>query len=145
MTMYTGLLHLHSLLRWIFLMLLVFTVAWYFISMIQKSEYNKMAKNLGLFTMILAHLQLVIGLVLYFVSPTVQVALADMAAAMKDANLRFWAIEHILTMILGIIFVTLGYSLSKRAKTAASKYKSGFIFFGLGLFLILLRFPWDRI
>jgi hypothetical protein len=65
-----------------------------------------------------------------------------MAAAMKDAVMRFWVIEHLILMVLSIILITIGYSKSKRAATDEAKFKLLAIFFGIALVLILMGIPW---
>jgi membrane protein DedA with SNARE-associated domain len=72
----------------------------------------------------------------------VQAGLADMASAMKDSILRFWAVEHITGMIIGIALVTVGYSTAKRAATDAQRYKRILIWFGLGILVVLATIPW---
>src|SRR5262245_33225044 len=115
--MLTGFLHIHSLLRYVLLILLVVTIAKTLMGWMGKKAYTGGDRKLTLFTMVSAHLQLVVGLVLYFISPTVKVGLADMGAAMKDPGLRFWSVEHIGMMLVAIVLITLGNSLSKKGKT----------------------------
>jgi hypothetical protein len=76
------------------------------------------------------------------VSPIVQSALADMGSAMKDKMLRFWAVEHIAVMILSILIITVGNAMAKRATTDGEKFKKIFIYFTIGLILILISIPW---
>jgi phosphotransferase system glucose/maltose/N-acetylglucosamine-specific IIC component len=143
--MYTGLLHLHSLMGKLLPLVLLATVLYFALAHFQKKPFTKASKGLGLTSLIWTHSQLVVGLILYFISPIVQGALGDMGAAMKDAQLRYWSVEHISTMILAIICITLGYSLSKRAATDAAKNQKAFLFYSIGLVLVLIRFPWDRL
>src|SRR5688572_27165334 len=110
--MYNGLLHTHSFLRWILLALLIVSVFRTYNGWKSRRSFLTADKRIALFTLIFSHIQLLIGFLLYMVSPAVQQALPDMAAAMKDKNLRFWAVEHISIMIIAIMSVTIGYSLS---------------------------------
>jgi len=142
--MYIGLLHTHSLLRWIALALLVVTVIKALVGWFGNKPYGKIDDKLALFTLIAVHLQLVIGLVLYFISPTVKVALNDMGAAMKDANLRYWAVEHLTMMLLGIILITVGRVRSKKFTADLPRFRTIGIFYTIGLICILSRIPWDR-
>lgn len=143
--MYTGLLHLHRTTGIITLILVLAAALYFGYRHFTKKPFQAASKKIALFTMIAAHLQLVLGLILYFISPLVNTALADMGKAMKDAALRFWAVEHLSTMLIGIVFITLGYSLSKRATTDTARNKKAFIFFSLGLLAVVLRFPWERL
>lgn len=89
-----------------------------------------------------ADLQLTIGLLLYFVwSPTAASAMNDMKAAMKDSELRFWAVEHGTLMLLGIIFVHVGKILARRAGNDAAFHRRTLLWFGLALAAILLGSP----
>lgn len=140
--MLTGLLHTHNLLRYVLLLLILISIARSFSGWMGKKPYTDGNRKLTLFTLISAHLQLVIGLVLYFVSPNVKVGLADMGAAMKDPGLRFWTVEHIGMMLIAITLITLGNILSKKGKTDEAKHKRVAIFFLLALIVIFLAIPW---
>lgn len=140
--MLQGLLHTHSLLRYILLIFILIAIIKAFSGWMGKKPYLPGDKKVALFTLISAHLQLVIGLILYFVSPTVKVGLSNMGAAMKDPSLRFWAVEHIAMMIIAIILITIGYSAAKRAASDEAKHKKIAIFFLLGLILIFIAIPW---
>lgn len=140
--MYTGLLHLHSTLRYLVLILLVIAVIKAFTSWQGKKEFTAGDKKIYLFTLIATHIQLLLGLILYFVSPIVDQVYADFGAAMKNAMLRFWGVEHFIGMLIAIILITIGYSTSKRATDAVVKHKKVAIFFLLGLVIILISIPW---
>src|SRR3954462_13812780 len=121
--MLTGLLHVHSLLRYILLIFILISIFKSFSGWFGKKPYLPGDKKVALFTLISAHLQLVVGLILYFVSPTVKMGLSDIGSAMKDPGLRFWTVEHISMMLIAIIFITLVYSLAKRGKDDETKHK----------------------
>jgi len=140
--MYTGLLHTHSLVRWIMLILLIMTVFRAYNGWKSNRTFTSGDKKLTLFTLIFSHVQLLIGFLLYMVSPIVQSAMADMGAAMKDKMLRFWAVEHIMTMIIAIIIITVGHALAKRATNDTQRFKRIFTYFLAGLILILITIPW---
>lgn len=140
--MYVGLLHLHSALRYVVVILLIFAIVQAFIGWFGQKPFTDANRKVALFTLISVHLQLVIGLILYFISPVVQAALADMGAAMKDAVLRFWAIEHIATNIIGIILITIGYSTAKRVNSDKAKFTRIALFYLIGFILIMTAIPW---
>jgi hypothetical protein len=140
--MYTGLLHTHSLVRWIMLILLIMTVLRAYNGWKSNRTFTPGDKKLTLFTLIFSHVQLLIGFLLYMVSPLVQSAMADMGAAMKDKMLRFWAVEHIITMIIAIIIITVGHALAKRASNDTQRFKRIFTYFLAGLIIILITIPW---
>jgi uncharacterized membrane protein SirB2 len=138
--MYLGLKHLHSTLAYVALLALVVAVVMLWIASRGGKPFLKTEKRWALIGLISAHLQLVIGLVLYFVS---HVGYSNLSGeVMGDKIGRLYALEHPLTMIIGIIFITLGYARAKRASEDKRKYKFLVLFYGLGLLLILLRIPW---
>jgi hypothetical protein len=140
--MYDILLRAHSGLRWVVLILLVATVIMSIHALFTNKEFSSGDKKVALFTLIFTHIQLVLGLILYFISPWVKAAMADMGAAMKDPQLRFWVVEHFALMLIAIILITIGYSSSKRAKSNLKKYRRLGIFYAIGLVLILVAIPW---
>ena len=143
--MYPHLLQIHSVLRWVLLVFLILTLVKAFMGWFGNKDFAANDKRIALVALILSHLQLVLGIILFFVSPIVQQGLSDMGATMKDKNLRFWTVEHTSTMIFGIILITLGYSRAKRLANGVAKHKNLAIFYGIGLILILSRIPWDRL
>ena len=140
--MYTGLNHLHSALRWVLLLLIIVTIVKAYSGWQQKREYSVSDNKLSLFTFISFHTQLLVGLILYFVSPTVILAMADMGAAMKEPVLRFYAVEHVTIMSIAIVFVTVGRISSKKMKTDWQKHKRVFVFYSIALLLVLVAIPW---
>jgi hypothetical protein len=140
--MYTGLLHTHSLVRWIMLILLIMTVLRSYNGWKSKRSFTPGDKKLVLFTLIFSHVQLLIGFLLYMVSPVVNSALSDMGAAMKDKMMRFYAVEHISIMIVAILLITIGNAMAKRTTNDSDRFKKIFIYFFIGLLLILVSIPW---
>ncbi|MBL7925262.1 MAG: cytochrome B [Bacteroidia bacterium] len=140
--MFTGLLHFHSLLRWVLLILLITIVIKALQGRSGGREFARGDKKLSLFAMITAHLQLILGGFLYTVSPTVKNAISNMGAAMKDPVARFWAVEHISMMIIAIALLTYGHIRCKKVQGDQEKYKVQSVYFTLGLLLILLSIPW---
>ncbi len=138
--MYTGLRHLHSILAYILLAALLFSIVYVFIQFVKKGSFTEKVRKISLIGFIAAHLQLLIGLVLYVVSP-VGLSLFS-AEAMGDSISRLYIIEHPLTMIIGIVLITVGYVKAKKPGDDARRFKTIIIFYTLGLLLILLRIPW---
>jgi heme A synthase len=139
--METGLLHLHSLLRWVALVLIVVAVIKFFSSAASNKSFTSGDKKLGLFTLITFHLQLVIGLLLYFMSNWYE-NFNDMATAMSNDVLRFYTVEHTLGMIIAIAFVTIGYSSAKRTRVDSKKFKKMAWWFLIALIIVLVSIPW---
>src|SRR5690554_2994764 len=126
--MYTGLLHTHNLFRWLVLIALILAVLFAFIGWMGKKEWSKKDKITGLVLTIFMDIQFLIGLILYaFVSPFTKAAFADFGAAMKNADLRFYAVEHILVMVIALVFVHVGKSKSKKAVESSRKLRAAAI------------------
>jgi len=138
--MYTGLLHAHHWLRYIALILLLISIVKAIADLRHKGEEIKSRKT-ELYSMISVHLQLLIGLGLFFVSHKIELALSDMGMAMKDPGLRLALIEHPLLMLIGIILITVGYMKLKTITDRASYGKTVLIYYGIGTLLILARIP----
>ena len=140
--MYTGLLHLHSFLRYVALILLIIATLKSISGFLSKKEFTNQDNKLSLFTFISMHLQLTIGLILYFISPIVKTGLSDMGSAMKEPSLRFWTVEHISMMLVAIILVSIGRISAKKASDDNAKFKRQAILFTIGLIIIMISIPW---
>ena len=107
-------------------------------------EYGATNFRIALFTIIVAHIQLLIGIVLYFVSPKFSVfSEGGMGVVMKDPTLRLNLVEHPLVMIIAIVLITMGYSKHKKKLTSKPKFKILAIFYTIALILVLSRIPWN--
>ena len=137
--MYEGLKHAHSGIRWIFLALLIYAVINAFLKWRGNKNYTEGDRKVGLFTFITSHIQLLLGLVLYFISPKVGSMSAEV---MKNATARFFTVEHITMMLLAIILISIGYSRAKKAVDSGVKFKRTFIFYLIALILVLVAIPW---
>lgn len=137
--MITGLIHLHSTLRWVVLILLVVTIVDSLIRMYRPVTNTE--KKLALFTLASVHLQILIGLALYFFGDHVTEMIAQ-GDVMKDSVSRFWVVEHFAGMVIAAVFITVGYSRAKRQAEKWAKHRMIFIYYLVGLLLILASIPW---
>jgi NADH:ubiquinone oxidoreductase subunit 2 (subunit N) len=136
--MYNFIQKFHSGWAYLALLLLVITVVNSVIGMVSKKEFTAKDRKIALFGLIFTHVQLLVGLILYFVSPLGK----DSFGQMSDATARLTSLEHPLTNIIAIVLITVGWSKHKKSTTGESKFKTISIFYGLGLLLILSRIPW---
>lgn len=136
--MYFFLQKFHSGWAYIALLLLVFAVVNALLGFINKKTFTAKDRKIALFGLIASHIQLLVGLILYFISPLG----FDSLGEMKNAAIRLTSLEHPLLNIIAILLITIGWSSHKRADEN-QKFKKIAIFFGFGLFLILLRIPWS--
>lgn len=135
-----GLLHLHSFLRWVILILLVVNIIRHFSAMQQ--PYTAGDKKLGLFLMISAHITLLIGLIQVFFGRFSWRTVPPETHVMKDTFWRFYLVEHPVGMIIAIILITIGKGVAKKAIPDAAKHKKAAIMFLIALVIILASVPW---
>jgi hypothetical protein len=140
--MYETLLRIHSVLRWAVLILLLAAVYKNFAD--RKKPFTALHRKLGLFTMIAADIQLLIGIYQWIVGPRGLKMMQSMSMKeiMRDSVSRFYAIEHITGMLIAIILVHVGYAYSKKKVTDPQKHKRILLFFGLALLIIFISIPW---
>ncbi|MDR6566859.1 hypothetical protein [Chitinophaga ginsengisegetis] len=134
--------YVHSFLRWAILLAGLWAVIRSLKGVTGKTPFTAADSKAGLFFMIFCDLQLVVGLILFFMSPLSQAGVADMGGAMKNPVLRFFTVEHEIMAIIAIALVHIGKSKIKKAATDAQKHKLGLIFFGLAFIVILALIPW---
>ncbi len=143
--MYAFILAVHNILRWIVLILLVVALVRAFWGWFGKVEWTPMDRKVGMFYSVSLDIQLLLGLILYFVlCPITKLALGDFGAALASTDLRFFAFEHILMMILAAVFAHVGVAAAKRADESILKHRRSAIWFSLSLIVILLGMPWFR-
>jgi hypothetical protein len=130
---------------WAYLALLVLVVAVVnsLIGMFSKKEFTAKDRKIALFGLIGIHTQLLIGLILYFVSSNGFEMIKAVGMGGLTTESRLLALEHPLINIIGIALITIGWSKHKKLTTSESKFKTFSIFYGLGLLLILSRIPWS--
>ena len=138
--MYTGLLHLHHWLPFVYLLLMLVVLVQNFLVWKSDNPFTDKLARQNKIAVLLTHLQITIGLIM-LVGFNLDM-FSDMGTLMDDAGLRFKYVEHPTTMILAAVLITIGNAKSKRAEAASAKAKSVVIWFGIGLFLIALRMPW---
>jgi len=143
--MYTGLLHTHNFFRWLVLITLILAVVFAFSGWFGKRDWKKSDNLIGLLLTIFMDIQFLIGIILYaFVSPLTKSAFADFSSAMKNADLRFYAVEHISIMVIALVLVHIGRSKSKKMTTPWKKHRVAAGFYFISFILILIAIPWDR-
>lgn len=132
--MYTGLLHSHSILRYIALILLLVVVVKSLIGWQQRKPFDKVDDRLSLFLFIAIHTQLLLGLLLYFVSPYVNFS------SMADKVYRYWTVEHMSLNIISILLITLGRIRMKKVSNnlPEAKHRVLFLFTVAGFVLLVV-------
>jgi Na+/H+-dicarboxylate symporter len=136
--------NVHSYWAYLVLAILIFAVINAILGLSKKKQFTDKDLRIGLFALIVCHIQLLIGLVWYFMSPWFSALKEDMAGVMKEKSLRLLAVEHPVMMILAIVFITIGWSKHKKKTTDSAKFQTFAIFYGIGLLLMLSKIPWNN-
>ena len=137
MSFYTILLHLHSFVRWLVLFFILLALVRSTYDLVKKTDPNDRHFYSSRFAMIFVHVQILLGIILYIISPKV---VFD-AASMSDSLHRFYLVEHIGLMVIAAVLVSIGHVRSLKVEGRA-KYKTRIIYFSISLILILAAIPW---
>jgi hypothetical protein len=124
---------LHSGFRYIVFLLLLAAIIQSLLGWLNKKPYTELNRKINLFTLISAHTQLLIGIVLYFLSPNVQFN----SETMKNETTRYFTVEHWVMMLIAIALITIGYSRSKKIVLPEAKHKTIAIFYIIAFLVII--------
>ncbi len=130
---------LHSYNRYLILIALIFVLVSAFSGWLGRRPYGKVDDRASLILVSLSHLQLLIGLIMWaFTSPWTQTAFANFGLAMKDPNQRYWAVEHLVAMLLSIVLIQLGRTFSKKASDDLSKHRKTAIYTAIAALVVVV-------
>ncbi len=143
MDLYSITLVLHNWVRWGVLIIGVVAVGNSILGWVGSRDWTSRDRIIGSLFGILLDIQVLLGLLLYFVlSPITRAALQNFGAAMGNETQRFFALEHVFYMLLAVVFVHVGSVMARRGNTDRAKFSRAAIFFTLALLMILLGIPW---
>jgi len=141
--MYTTVLALHSWLRWAVVLIGLIAIVRALAAGAGRRPWLPLDDRLGLFFIIVLDVQLLLGLVLYFVlSPITQAALADFGSVMQVSSMRYWAVEHVFGMVVGVFLAHRGRARVKAASDPTRKHRVAAVFLILAMIAILASIPW---
>ena len=140
--MYETIQFIHS--YWAYLVLFILLIASFnaIIGFAANKEYSPTNFRIALFTLIVSHIQFLIGIVLYLTPENLARFDGGMGEVMSTSSLRLYLVEHPLMMLIAIALITIGYSQHKKKLTSGPKFKKLAIFYGLALVVMLSRIPW---
>lgn len=141
--MYSTLLLLHSLFRWLVVASLLISISKSVIGLLSKKRFSPLDDSIRHWTATIAHIQLAIGVTLYFVSPIIDYFLHNYSEAVHIREIRFFGMEHSIMMLMSITLITIGSIKAKRRTTDSDKFKAMTIWFSLAFLVILLMIPWS--
>ena len=143
--MYTFFLAVHNILRWIALILAIIVLVRAYWGWFGGREWTSTDRRVGSFYSISLDVQILLGLLLYFVfSPLTRVSLNNFGGVMSNPDLRFFALEHVLYMVLAVILAHVGVIPARRAEEDNARHRRAAIWFSLSLITLLLGMPWFR-
>lgn len=138
--MYIVIKQIHSYLAAVLLLLLLIASIYALVGWLKQNEFSGKSKGVLLIGLIATHIQLIMGIIIYFISP---LGISNFSKEIMANSIgRLYALEHPLMMLIGVVLITIGYSKSKRAEGDRSKFRIAGIFYTIGLVAILSRVPW---
>lgn len=135
---------IHSYWAYIAVIVLMYAVMRAILGCTQKKQFTDKDLRIGLFALIVSYIHLIIGVAWYIMSLWDKALRADAGDVMSDKATRLLAVEHPTIMILATVLITIGWSQHKKKIEDVAKFKMFAVFYGIGLLLMLLRFPWNN-
>jgi hypothetical protein len=140
--MYNFMLMLHSIFRWLVVLAALAAAGKACIGWLGKHSWTRLDDRLGFFFTLGMDLQVLIGVILYFVSPLIHQAFGNLSAAMADSSVRFFTFFHWLLILVAVALAHMGRSRSRKAQGDAGKFRTAALFYGLSILVLLIAIPW---
>jgi len=140
--MYFSILAIHSVFRWLVLISITLSTSLAYRGWFSNRPFTLVDNSIRHWTATIAHIQLLLGLWLYSVSPVINYFLHNYNKAVSQREVRFFGLEHSTMMCLAIVFISFGSAKAKRKQIAVDKFKTMAIWFTIGLLIILANIPW---
>ena len=140
--MYSFLLATHSLFRWLVLASLVYAIFIGYRGWFSRRAFSSHDNRVRHITATISHIQLLLGLWLYFISPIVEYFLQHFKTSVHERTLRFFGMEHITMMVIAVVIITISSVAAKRKATDVQKFKTMAIWYSVALVIIFLSIPW---
>ena len=142
-TVYAMVLTIHSLVRWVVVIAGIIAVIMAYAGWFGNRRWTSSTVRLNMLFTTFLDLNVLLGFFLYFIlSPLTRGALQNMGDAMKDSNVRFFTVEHLLIMLVAVVVAHIGSSRAKKAADDKGKFKQAAIFFTIAMILIFVGIPW---
>lgn len=138
--MYSSLLAIHSLFRWLVLLSLLYAIGSAYQGYSKNRAFTKTDDSIRHWTATIAHIQLIIGFTLYLISPLIRVFLNTVKQS--TGQLVFFGFAHIGLMLAALVVITISSASAKRRLTSQEKFRTMLVWFSIGLAIILLAIPW---
>lgn len=142
--MYVTLLQVHNVTRWLVLVAALVAIAAAVHGLLAGRRWDRLSRIASAAFVGTLDLQVILGLILFVVSPLVRSALADMGAAMGTSELRFFVVEHSVLMVVAAVVAHVGSVAARRATTDPARHIRALTLYGAALALVLFAIPWWR-
>jgi hypothetical protein len=142
--LYSIVLPLHNIVRWVVVLAALFAIVRAWMGWFGKKPWAGLDNQAGMIYTMAIDIQVLLGLLLYFSSPLVMAALRNFGGAMSNSDMRFFALEHILVMIISLALSHVGRTLSRKASDPVVKHRQAAIWYTVSFLLILALIPWGR-
>jgi hypothetical protein len=145
-TLYPILLSFHNIMRWVVLILGLLAIIRSYLGWIGKRQYSETDRKAGVFYSVSLDVQLLLGLLLYFISPITKQVFADFSLLFGDpgSQIAFFGMEHVFAMILAVVLAHVGSALSRKPRQGDGQFRRAAIWYTLSFLLILVGMPWFR-
>lgn len=140
--MYSTLIFLHSLTRWFVVISLVYAIYRAYSGFKFQKTFSKADNSIRHWTATIAHVQLIIGILVYTQSPTISYFWKHTKTALHNWDVTFYSLIHALLMLLAIVVLTIGSAKAKRMQTDREKFRTMLIWFLVAFILIFIAIPW---
>ena len=140
--MYQTLIFLHSCFRWLVVVSLLYAVARAFSGYFSTRVFSKTDNTIRHWTATIAHIQLILGILVYMQSPVIRYFWKHSGEAIKDWETTFFALVHFAIMLIAIVILTIGSALTRRKAVDKDKFRTMLTWFLLGFLLIFIAIPW---
>ncbi len=135
-----GFQHLHSYFAYLVLLCIAISFVYALVGALSGKTFGEKDRKMGLLGLIPTHIQFLVGLILYFLSP---VGFSNLGpGTMTDSMSRLYALEHPVINIIAVALITVGYSRAKKLSDSRNQFRSIYMFYGIAFILILSRIPW---
>ncbi len=140
--MYQTLIFFHSIVRWLVLISIIYSIYRAYRGYFQNFQFSKLDNLTRHWTATIAHIQLILGIILYTQSPIIKYFWANFDKSIKNVDTTFFSLIHIFLMLLAIVLLTVGSSLTKRKLKDKEKFKTMLIWFSIAILIIFIAIPW---
>lgn len=140
--MYPLFLFLHSIFRWLVLLFLLYAIYRAWTGWRKNRPFTPFDNFIRHTTATVLHIQLMLGITMYFISPLTKYFMSHFKEASKTGDLLFFGLIHMLMMLTAVVLVTLGSAFAKRQTNQLLKHRTVLIWFGIALLLIFIAIPW---